>query len=227
MSALQEYYASIPTEDGFAGLCRVVLPDGLQGKTILDVNCRHGKGAYKLSAKVGADGKVIGIDPSPAFVAKAIEGVPHALERSGLDKSNLEFRVGYPESTGQADESVDIVYANSSLNVAMDLKAALVEAFRVLKPGGLLLVDGVVADGMRDERVVAEAKRLGNAVQAAPSLQTMEELPAEAGFVDVVCDVQGSVGISAGRTADIVARAAASNEQVAFFSAIIQARKPR
>lgn len=223
---LSAYYAAIPSEDGFAGMCHMALPSGLRGATVLDVGCRKGQGVFKYSEAVGPDGRAIGVDPSPEYIEAAKAGTQKALVRNGLAQSNMEFRVGYPENTGQPDESVDVVYTNSSLNLAMDPAAALREMYRVLKPGGRLFVDGAVADAPRDADVVLAAKRIGNSVQAAPCRAEFEQLLGEVGFTHAVCRIEGKVSAHAGRTAAMVAPVATSDEQLTFYKAIVYAEKP-
>ena len=51
---LRDYYGSRQFEYGFASRCRMVLPaDQLAGRRVLDVCCRRGRGAYRLSELAG------------------------------------------------------------------------------------------------------------------------------------------------------------------------------
>ncbi len=73
MSAeLEAYYAALPREGGLVAQCRMALEGvDLAGKRVLDVGCRRGKGVFKLSEQVGADGYVVGVDWRPDFVDTA------------------------------------------------------------------------------------------------------------------------------------------------------------
>lgn len=187
--SLQRHYEALPREGGFSARCAMEVPrQALFGARIVDVGCRRGKGCYKLSELVGPCGRVTGIDWSASFIDEARAGVAGALERSGLSRSNVAFAVGYPEELTRvvAPESADYVYLNSSLSLFADPPRALRECCAVLAPGGKLLAECVVADtdaGPAERALVAhEARRLGNAVQAAPARADLLAWLADAGF---------------------------------------------
>lgn len=118
---LQQYYAELACDGGFEARCHMELPErSLVGARIVNVGCRRGKGTYKLSEQVGEGGFVVGVDWNEAFVEAARAGVPRALERSGLSRCNMAFRVGFPEdlaAAGLEEGWADFVYLNSSLSL--------------------------------------------------------------------------------------------------------------
>ena len=140
---LQQYYAELACDGGFEARCHMELPErSLVGARIVNVGCRRGKGTYKLSEQVGEGGFVVGVDWNEAFVEAARAGVPRALERSGLSRCNMAFRVGFPEdlaAAGLEEGWADFVYLNSSLSLFASPARALRECGRVLAPGGVLL----------------------------------------------------------------------------------------
>lgn len=146
---LGQYYEGLACEGGFEARCHMELPErSLVGARIVNVGCRRGKGTYKLSEQVGEGGFVIGIDWNEAFVEAARAGVPKALERSGLSRCNMAFRIGFPEdlaAAGIEDGWTDFVYLNSSLSLFASPVRALEECCRVLAPGGVLLAEVPVA----------------------------------------------------------------------------------
>ena len=104
-----------------------------------------------IAAKlVAPEGRVMGIDMTPAMVEKA--------RRSAADGGigNVEFREGDAESLPVRDAWADVVISNGVLNLFPDKLAGLREMARVLKPGGRLqigdiLVQKAVSDkGKRD-----------------------------------------------------------------------------
>ena len=109
------------------------------GDSVLDVGC--GTGEVTLVAKARAKhGKVYGIDPAPEMIAVARK----KAARKGLE---IDFRVGVIEALPFPDSSIEVVTSSLMMHhLPDDLKArGLMEIYRVLKPGGRLLI----ADFMR------------------------------------------------------------------------------
>ena len=183
---MAEYYQGKQFEFGFASMSKMTLPfEKLRGATVLDVGCRRGKGAYKLSANVGRDGHVIGVDWSPSYVAEAQAGSARAAADNGLPQNNMEFIAAFPEdlaSAGIGNASVDVVYINNVSTLLFDPAKALREFSRVLKPGGLLIYETVLSDKKRDETIVEMARSIGNSIQAARTREEIESLMVQAGF---------------------------------------------
>jgi len=109
------------------------------GDSVLDVGC--GTGEVSLLAKTRAKaGKVYGIDPAPEMIAVA-------RKKAARKKLDIDFRVGVIESLPFPDSSIDVVTSSLMMHhLPEDLKVrGLAEIYRVLKPGGRLLI----ADFMR------------------------------------------------------------------------------
>lgn len=100
------------------------------GESVVD--CGSGAGADSLIAAqmVGPRGHVIGVDMTPEMISKARQS---ALE---MGMSNVEFRDGYLEALPVPDAWADVIISNGVLNLVPDKEAALLEMYRVLKPGG-------------------------------------------------------------------------------------------
>lgn len=106
------------------------------GDRILDVGCGTGKLAIQASALAGGTGVVaLGIDATPAMIVLARQNARQA-------RSRAEFRVGVGESLPVADESVDAVTSSYFLHhLPSDTKRqAILEMWRVLRPGGRLVI---------------------------------------------------------------------------------------
>ena len=109
-----------------------------RGEIVLDLGSGGGFDVFIVARKVGAKGRVIGVDMTPEMIAKARKNAVGFQKRTGLD--NVEFRLGEIEHLPVADASVDIVISNCVINLSPDKQQVWREIARVLKPGGRVAV---------------------------------------------------------------------------------------
>jgi len=100
------------------------------GARVLDVGSGCGVDTLVAAILAGPDGRAVGVESTPEMLAKARENATTA------GAANAVFLAGSAESLPLGDAQFDLVISNGVYNLVPDKDQALVEAFRVLKPGG-------------------------------------------------------------------------------------------
>ena len=150
-----------------------------EGETVLDLGSGAGFDCFLAAAEVGKNGRVIGVDMTSEMVEKARENAKKG------HYENVEFRLGEIEKLPVTDASVDLVISNCVINLSPDKGKVFQEAFRVLKPGGRIMISDIVLlkelpSFIRDS-IEAYIGCLSGAIKKDEYLQKIKE----AGFQDV------------------------------------------
>jgi len=147
------------------------------GEHVIDIGSGAGIDSLIAAKMVGSTGKVIGVDMTPAMLAKA--------RRSAAEGqfSNVDFLEGYAEAIPAPDGWADVIISNGVLNLMPDKAATLKEMARVLKPGGRLQIGDLIVQ----KAVPTSAKQkidLWTGCIAGALLETeLQTVVVEAGFV--------------------------------------------
>jgi SAM-dependent methyltransferase len=125
-----------------AAFCGVGNPFSLEplhpGDAVLDIGCGAGVDSLVAAHLVGAGGRVVGLDVTPAMVERA------RARLSQLGLAHVTFQVGEAEVLPFPEGSFNAVISNGVFNLTFDKAKALHEAHRVLKPGGRLMLADMV-----------------------------------------------------------------------------------
>ena len=146
----REALESLPARatESFAGVAN---PHALAplpvGGTVLDIGSGAGTDLLLAARAVGPEGRVIGVDMTPAMRTKARENA----DASGMGE-RIDIRPGMAEDLPLGDHAVDAVITNGVLNLVADKVRAFSEVKRVLKPGGVLQLGDVLLNVDLHER---------------------------------------------------------------------------
>lgn len=167
--------------------CGAPIPAAVAGCRVLDLGCGAGRDVYLLSALVGPDGFVTGIDRTVQQLDIALKHREAQTARFGYDTPNVDFRLGGFEdlaALGIADNSVDLVVSNCAINLSPAKDRVFAEIFRVLKPGGELCFADVFADRRLPAALATDAALLGECLAGALYIEDFRRLMARVGCPD-------------------------------------------
>jgi ubiquinone/menaquinone biosynthesis C-methylase UbiE len=149
------------------------------GEVVVDIGSGGGMDSFLAASRVGPTGRVIGVDMTPAMLARARA----AAAKAGI--SNVEFRQGLAEALPVEDGSVDVIISNCVINLCEDKGVVFSEALRVLKPGGRLEVSDMVTSGALSTEARYNAGEWAECVAGALPEKEYIDLVGQAGFENI------------------------------------------
>ncbi len=179
-----------------------------KGDTVLDLGSGAGNDCFIARAETGAEGRVIGVDFTPAMLEKARA---NAAAR-GLE--NVEFREGDIEHLPVENDTIDVIVSNCVLNLVPNKKAVFGEMMRVLRPGGHFSISDVVLSGELPEALRRDAEMYAGCISGAIQHETYLGTIVAAGFTNVTVQKQKAIHVPD----DILTRYLDAEQLAAFRS---------
>jgi len=157
----------------------VAYADLRPGEVVVDLGSGVGGDALRAAREVGPSGRSIGVDMTPEMVAAARANGA----RAGLE--HAEFRLGEIEHLPLPDASADVVISNCVINLVPDKRSAFAEAYRVLRPGGRLVVSDMVSHGPLPDSVRSDPTAWAACIAGALPYGEYAAVIATAGFESI------------------------------------------
>lgn len=181
-----------------------------EGETVLDLGAGAGMDVFLAANKVGAKGRVIGVDMTREMIDRA-----SAIAKSN-GYENVEFRLGEIEKLPVDDGSMDTVISNCVINLSPDKSKVFSEAYRVLKPRGKLVISDIVSEHQLPDGIREDPNAWAGCIAGALEQQEYLAKIREAGFRDLQLVPNG----------EFYAEDVKSSEIVKLLSISVKAYKP-
>jgi arsenite methyltransferase len=150
-----------------------------EGEALLDLGSGGGIDVFIAAQKVGSTGRAVGVDMTDEMLELARKNA----EELGL--TNVEFRKGDIEALPFEDSEFDVIISNCVINLAPDKDKVFNDAYRVLKPGGRLVVSDIVTKDELPEEIRKDMDGWASCVSGAIPLEKYLGKLKDAGFQEV------------------------------------------
>ena len=150
-----------------------------KGDTVIDLGSGAGNDCFVARHETGEDGRVIGIDFTPAMIEKA------RANATKLGYANVEFRQGDIEHMPITSNIADVIVSNCVLNLVPDKNQVISEIFRVLKPGGHFSISDIVLVGQLPDHIRNAAEMYAGCVAGAIQKSEYLDMIVANGFTSI------------------------------------------
>lgn len=157
-----------------------------EGEVVVDLGSGGGLDVFLAGPRVGAAGRVIGVDMTPEMLSQARRAVAAYRARSGLD--NVEFRLGEIENLPLADASVDVVISNCVINLSPDKPRVWREIARVLRPGGRVAVSDLALWRPLPAAIAGMIEAYVGCIAGASLVDDIREMATDAGLREIALE---------------------------------------
>lgn len=149
------------------------------GEVVVDLGCGGGLDVFLAARQVGPQGRAIGVDMTPAMIARARENA-----RAG-GYSNVEFYESTIDRVPLPDSTVDCIVSNCVLNLAPDKPAVFREMARILKPGGRVAIRDIALQQPLPEAIASSVAAYVGCIAGAIAIEEYRQGLRAAGFEHV------------------------------------------
>lgn len=158
-----------------------------KGDTVIDLGSGAGNDCFVARHETGEDGRVIGIDFTPAMIEKA------RANATKLGYANVEFRQGDIEHMPITSNIADVIVSNCVLNLVPDKNQVISEIFRVLKPGGHFSISDIVLVGQLPDHIRNAAEMYAGCVAGAIQKSEYLDMIVANGFTSITIQKEKAI----------------------------------
>jgi len=179
------YFVPVEARSRMYGCGSPVLDATLEpGQTVVDLGSGTGVEVFIAASLVGAGGSAFGVDMTDAMLEIARRCEPEVHRQLGY--ANTAFHKGYLEDLPFEDATVDAVISNCVINLSRNKRRVYSEIFRVLKPGGRLVISDVAPETEPPLSIRGDHRLIGQCVGGTLVQEHLLSLLRDIGFVDAI-----------------------------------------